>query len=741
MPDTREPSRQRGNRILVHIENFVLRHRLPVSIGVHAFLFALALIVAYVVRFEIANDATGEALSRAGKSVPKAVLDATDQPAGTPIERAIERGFAHQDDQLRALEMVRTIHHHVGTAVPPTDWFSHYFIPWVGIFLGIKLIIFGRMRLYRGAWHYSSIRDVGNIVVASWWFLLVMFVLVLVCRRLIPDEPGPLGEAAAFLGGQPAGVILLDFIATVFLVCTARLGFRLYHEEFRLRPQSSEGVARVLIIGASNAAEVVIREISRMTVERYRVIGVVDDDPAKKGVIIYGAPVLGQIEDIPRICEKQKIDELLIAMPGAPRKDLRRVVELCNGTQLRYRHLPGVTELIDGKVVVSQIKPVDINDLLGREAVELDRAALARFLEGRTILITGAGGSIGSEMCRQVCKHAPARLILVEQAETPLFDIENELNKAFPDIPKVPCICDIYDRRRVMEVWKANKPDVVIHAAAHKHVPLMEHNPCEAVKNNILGTRNVADASCEHQVAEFVMISTDKAVNPSSVMGCSKRVAELYTQGLNGRDGCRTQFKAVRFGNVLGSNGSVVPTFRKQIDAGGPVTVTHPDMTRYFMTIPEAAQLVLQAAATGCGGQIFLLDMGEPVKIVDLARNMITLSGLRAGEDIDIVFTGCRPGEKLFEELRTEGEDVEPTVHPKIRVWKHRSTDWPFVQSVMDEMESLANCLHRDRIIDALRRAVPEYTPLNPPGRQAAAPAAAAPADEAPADEAVDVSP
>jgi len=354
---------------------------------------------------------------------------------------------------------------------------------------------------------------------------------------------------------------------------------------------------------------------------------------------------------------------------------------------------------------------VEIRDLLGREAVELDTDAVARLLKGRRILITGAGGSIGSEMCRQVCVFDPARLILLEQAENNLFEIHNELRRRFPGIDVVPVIADIYDRRRVMAVFAAQRPDVVIHAAAHKHVPLMELNPCEAIKNNVFGTKNVADAAREYDVGEFVQISTDKAVNPSSIMGCTKRVAEIYTQALNGRDGCRTQFKSVRFGNVLGSAGSVVPTFERQIRQGGPLTVTAPEMQRYFMTIPEASQLVLQAAATGQGGQIFLLDMGEPVKIVDLARDMITLSGLRVGEDVDIEFTGVRPGEKLFEELRTDGEDIAPTVHPKVKIWKHRPIGWAEIEACLGALESLTNCPDRAAAVAALQRLVPEYQP------------------------------
>ncbi|MFB3892648.1 MAG: polysaccharide biosynthesis protein [Phycisphaerae bacterium] len=593
-----------------------------------------------------------------------------------------------------------------------TDWVTQSFLRWLPFFVVVKLVIFRQARLLRGGWQYSSIRDVWDILRASWLFALVTFALVFLFRYL----PQRFERQAfmSFLFGQEHysnGVLILDFFATVFLVSAARLGYRIWRQE--RRQVSPEGVRRVLVVGAGNAAEAIIREIHRMSVERYHVIGLVDDDPRKKRLSMHGVAVLGTTDDIRRICKDEKVEEIIIAMPSATQRQLRRVIDLCSGTKLKFQSLPGVGDLIDGRVSVSQIKPVDINDLLGRKVVEMDSAAVARFLNGRRVLVTGAGGSIGSEMCRQIASYGPARLILVEQAENPLFEIENELRATHPEIPLVPCVCDIYDRQRVAETWASQRPDVVIHAAAHKHVPLMECNPCEAVKNNILGTRNVADASCQHGVGEFVMISTDKAVNPSSVMGASKRVAEIYTQSLNGRDGCRTQFKAVRFGNVLGSAGSVVPTFRKQIAAGGPVSVTHPDMTRYFMTIPEAAQLVLQAAANGAGGQIYLLDMGEPVKIVDLARQMITLSGFRPDEDIEIKFTGVRPGEKLFEELRTEGEDIEPTVHPKIMIWKSRPTDWEVIQTAMQEFVALANCLDRNKVVAAIRRLVPEYRPLD----------------------------
>jgi FlaA1/EpsC-like NDP-sugar epimerase len=652
----------RWSALLSRVELLVQRHWLSSNVVVHSVLFALALLFAFVVRFDAGIPGAGEA------------------------------------------------------------WFWGRYLPFLPLFVGLKLIIFGRMKLLRSGWQYSGIRDVVSILFASWWFLAIVFVAV----NLLRYGPGLLLRTTgrtisvpvvtpiiSYFGGYPRGVLILDFLGTVFLVCVLRLGFRLYREE--LRPVSAEGVRRVLIVGAGDAAEAIIREIHRMRVERYRVVGLVDDDRGKQSITIHGVPVLGTTEGIRRICEEQEIEEIIIAMPSATQKQLRRVIDLCSGTKLKFQSLPGVGDLIDGRVTVSQIREVDINDLLGRQVVELDREALGRFLRGKRVLITGAGGSIGSEMCRQVCRYQPAQLLLAEQAETPLFDIENELRATSPDIPVAALICDIHDRQRVLEIWRRHRPEVVIHAAAHKHVPMMERNGCEAIKNNILGTRNVADASCECGVEEFVTISTDKAVNPSSIMGASKRVAEIYTQALNGRPGCNTQFKAVRFGNVLGSSGSVVPTFRRQIAAGGPVTVTHPDMTRYFMTIPEAARLVLQAAATGSGGQIYLLDMGEPVKILDLARNMITLSGFRPGEDIDIVFTGIRPGEKLFEELRTKGEDIEPTVHPKIHVWKTRPTDWPKVQRTMARLESLRNSLDRREIIAAMQELVPEYQPIRLP--------------------------
>ncbi|MCJ7543609.1 MAG: SDR family NAD(P)-dependent oxidoreductase, partial [Phycisphaerae bacterium] len=480
-----------------------------------------------------------------------------------------------------ALLLAHLVRFEVAGAQARQGWFWTSFLPLLPAFIIIKLIIFGAVKLFRGGWQYASIRDVGNILFASWLFLLVMYIPIWLFRWMEAAHPEvTVAYVGDYFKSYSTGVLFLDFLASVFLVCTARLGFRIYREE--LRPVSKEGLRRVLVVGAGNAAEAIIREIHRRPVERFRVIGLADDDPTKRHLIIHGAPVLGATTDLRRICQEEEVEEIIIAMPSATQKQLRRVIEMCSGTKLKFQSLPGVGDLIDGRVTVSQIRPVDIHDLLGREAVALDSEAIGRFLHGRRVLITGAGGSIGSEMCRQVALYQPAQLILVEQAENPLYEIENELRAKHGEIALVPCVCDICDRQRVMTVWEAYRPEVVIHAAAHKHVPLMEHNPGEAIKNNVLGTRNVADASVKYGVAEFVTISTDKAVNPSSVMGTSKRIAEIYTQALSAAGKAKTQFQAVRFGNVLDSAGSVVPAFRKQIAEGGPVRVTHPDMTRYF---------------------------------------------------------------------------------------------------------------------------------------------------------------
>ena len=501
------------------------------------------------------------------------------------------------------------------------------------------------------------------------------------------------------------GVLMLDLFTTVVFLSALRMLIRLYHEEFF---SESHGTARrFLIVGAGNAGEALLREMLRRRDANYEVVGFIDDDPVKHGMSIHGITVLGNLEQLPEICKKSSIDEIAIAMPSATRKELRHVVQICQGTKLRFSTVPSLTDIASGKFSVSQMRHVDINDLLGREVVQLDMLQLEKFLKDKVVLITGAGGSIGSEMCRQVCAFGPELLLLVEQAENPLFFIEQELRKNFPDVQMKAVICDIAETARVNQIYEKYHPQAVIHAAAHKHVPLMEGNPGEAIKNNVVGTRNMANAADAFGTDDFVMISTDKAVNPTSIMGSSKRIAEMYIQDLTNTS--ETHFMTVRFGNVLGSNGSVIPIFKKQIEDGGPVTVTHPEMTRYFMTIPEASQLVLQAATMGSGGEIFLLDMGEPVKIVDLARELITLSGFRPGEDIEIEFSGLRPGEKLFEELSIEGEDMIPTKHPKIAIWKTISKDRQTLRSGIEKMIDIAHTQDRSKIVATIKELIPEF--------------------------------
>ena len=590
-----------------------------------------------------------------------------------------------------------------------STWFGAFFLPLLPVVLTAKLAVFAYYGLHRGSWRYVSLRDVMHITWAAW----LSFVVIFAAYYLIAN----LSTIAAMIGFKdlifepfgvdrfPDSVLLLDFAGTIALVSGARLTVRLYHEE--VQPVSEGAAPKLLILGAGNSAENVVREILRRPVLKYRVAGFLDDDPAKWGTQIHGIDVLGSIDKLKEACQERAVDEILIAMPSASHKQIRRVVDLCRGTNLRFKTLPALTDIIAGNAQIQQIRDVDINDLLGRAPVHLDTAEIAKFIKDRVVMITGAGGSIGSEMCRQIARFEPARMLLVEQAEQNLFEIDRELKGKFPGIQVVPCIADVADAGRMQQVFAREKPTAVFHAAAHKHVPMMEYNPGEAIKNNVNGTRVVADAAVRNGCERFVMISTDKAVNPTSVMGCSKRIAEMYIQALNGRS--NTQFQTVRFGNVLGSSGSVVPIFKDQIAKGGPVTVTHPDMVRYFMTIPEAAQLVLEAASMGKGGEIFVLDMGDPVKIVDLARDLITLSGFRPGEDIEIVFSGVRPGEKLFEELSLQGEDISHTQHPKIGIWQKRPEDWNTLVPALEKLVHDADGLARDEIRMRMKEIVPEF--------------------------------
>ncbi len=569
-------------------------------------------------------------------------------------------------------------------------------------FLVIKLPIFAFFKQYRGWWRYVGISDLTGIMRAS---LVSTAIIVVLWFLLIVRGAGSIHPALTSLANVSQGVFMADMFATVLILAGLRMVIRLYYEEFRT--VEAGRLKRLLIVGAGNTGEALLRDIHRKEVLEYEVIGFIDDDAAKHDIDIHGIPVLGSVEQLPNICKSRNIEEIAIAMPSASHLELRRVIQVCEGTKTRFRTVPSLTDIASGRFRVSQIRDVDINDLLGRETVHLDLDLIETFARDKTILVTGAGGSIGSEMCRQLCNFNPRLLLLVEQAENPLFYIERELRRQFPTVAIKAIICNITDRLRIDEVFSRYKPQVVIHAAAHKHVPMMELNPGEAVKNNVVGTRNVADAADNYGATNFVMISTDKAVNPTSIMGSSKRIAEMYIQDLNRSS--KTHFVTVRFGNVLGSDGSVVPIFKKQIAEGGPVTITHPDMKRYFMTIPEASQLVLQAASMGQGGEIFVLDMGEPVKIVDLARELITLSGFRPGEDIEMVFTGPRPGEKLFEELSIVGEDMQKTRHPKISIWTNIPMDREKLRRSIGELIEIAKTQSHSEIVRKIKELVPEY--------------------------------
>jgi FlaA1/EpsC-like NDP-sugar epimerase len=517
--------------------------------------------------------------------------------------------------------------------------------------------------------------------------------------------------------GFPRSVYLLDFISTVALLGAARVGARLLREFLANRglERDTSPLKRLLIVGAGDTGEMLLREIDKNRNLTYQAVALLDDDGRKHGLRIHGVPVLGPVSDARGVCERLRVDEIIIAAPSATRQELRAILEKIQATGIKPKILPAVESVLHGKVSLGEVREVAIEDLLGRKEVQLDGHAIAAYVRGKTVLVTGAGGSIGSEICRQVCRFEPKRLILLEQAENPLFFIEGELRRECKGVELVPVVADVCDEVRVDQVFAQHRPDVVLHAAAHKHVPLMEANPGEAVRNNVLGTRNVARSADKHKAAGFVMISTDKAINPTSVMGTTKRLAELYVQAMEAHSA--TQFISVRFGNVLGSNGSVVPIFREQIRKGGPVTVTHPEMTRYFMTIPEATQLVLQAASTGESGQVFVLDMGEPVRIVDLARDMIRLSGFTPGEDIEIVFSGMRPGEKLFEELSLGSEGISKTKHEKIFIGDVARLPLEVLEREVPRLRGLVEAGEPTAIKAQLKALVPEYAfaPPAPP--------------------------
>ena len=550
----------------------------------------------------------------------------------------------------------------------------------------LQAVIFWLFGLYRGIWRYASVPDLKRIVLAVGIAALSTTALAAMLQILIPRS-----------------VLIFDPVLLVMIMGGSRFAYRLWKEQ-SLDAVTGAGREPVIVIGADEAAVNLIKELARST--QWRVSAVFDDDRTKIGRQLQGISVIGALDDVPRHAQRSGVQHAIIAMPAASHTARRRAVKICNDAGLKVMTVPSYDDLVSGKVTVSQIRHVELDDLLGRDPVVLDAAGLREWINGRVVMVTGAGGSIGAELCRQLARFGPRRLVLFELSEFALYAIEDEFRRRHADLPLACVIGDVKDPARVAQVMQAHAPTVVFHAAAYKHVPLMEReNAWQAVLNNVAGTHVVAQAAARHGVEKFVLVSTDKAVNPSSVMGATKRLAEMVCQALQQPAGPR--FVMVRFGNVLGSTGSVIPKFREQIAAGGPVTVTHPEIRRYFMSIPEAAQLVLQAGLMGNGGEIFVLDMGEPVLIVDLARDLIRLSGF-ALDDIKISFTGLRPGEKLYEEPLADDEHTLPTPHPKLRIAKAKPVAPSCLPDILEWM-SRAQETGDDEVRQRLRLWIPEY--------------------------------
>ncbi|HZK41273.1 MAG TPA: nucleoside-diphosphate sugar epimerase/dehydratase [Atribacterota bacterium] len=559
-----------------------------------------------------------------------------------------------------------------------------------GFFLLFAVIF----RLYKRIWRYLSISDLFLIaeVVTGGIFSTVL------CLNWL--------KGIAF----PRTVVALTWFFSLALVGGSRLVWRLYYER---KGAFNKGQERILIVGAGDAGEIISREIIRRP-DLGKLVGFVDDDKEKVGKRIHNRKVLGNIEGINDILEGKRVSTIIIAIPTASGKEIKRIFNNIKNKEVRIKTLPGLYELVDGKVSVSRIRSIRIEDLLGREAVDLNLEEISGYLEGKSVMVTGGGGSIGGELARQICRFRPRSLILLDHSENGLFHIDLELERKWSGVEMeiVPVVSDIRDRDKMDKIFKKYRPEVVFHAAAHKHVPMMEFYPDEAVMNNIIGTKNVAELAEKYGAERVVMISTDKAINPTSVMGASKRVAEMVVKDLANKN--KTKFVAVRFGNVLESNGSVVPMFKQQIAEGGPVTVTDREVKRYFMTLPEASQLVIQAGALGKGGEVFALDMGEPIKVLDMAEELIRLSGLELGEDIEIKIVGLRPGEKMFEEIMTEEERsgvLGDSGHEKIFIAKVEEVEGEKLKKDIEELRMLAKAMDNEGVVRKLQEMLPSYQP------------------------------
>ena len=552
-----------------------------------------------------------------------------------------------------------------------------------------SLVIFFLARMYSTMWSVAGVREALHVVAACGLASLVQIAGMMLLQLSVPRS-----------------FFLVSFAA----LCAEELGIRLsYRVVISLFGNHSKKAAkRIMIVGAGTSGSVILKEMTTSSLVNGCVVCFVDDDKNKAGKFLNGVPVAGNRNDIPRLAEEYKIDEIYIAIPSASAKERKAIIEICRETGCQVKILPGIYQLINGEVSVAKLRNVEIEDLLGRDPIRVNLDEIMGYVSGKVVLVTGGGGSIGSELCRQVASHNPKQLIIFDIYENNAYDIQLELKEKYPDLDLVVLIGSVRNTHRIETVFEKYRPDIVYHAAAHKHVPLMEDSPNEAIKNNVFGTYKTAKAADKYGTKRFVLISTDKAVNPTNIMGASKRMCEMVVQMMNARS--KTDFVAVRFGNVLGSNGSVIPLFKKQIEQGGPVTVTHPDIIRYFMTIPEAVSLVLQAGAYAKGGEIFVLDMGEPMKILDLAKNLIRLSGYTPDVDIPIVFTGLRPGEKLYEELLMNEEGMQDTPNKLIHIGKPIEFDMERFEGQLEELYVTAN-EDGDGIREDVMRIVTTYHP------------------------------
>jgi len=577
------------------------------------------------------------------------------------------------------------------------DHYQHALWQLLPLVILVKMIIFFSFHLYQGMWRFTSLFDLVNIFKAVTISSLLLILLVLILHRF---------------EGYPRSVFIIDFCLCLFFLAGFRASIRLFYSHnsgmsfFPAFSKRISGAKRLLIIGAGSTGERVLREIHDNPGLKLQPVGFLDDNPLKQSKTIHGVAVLGRVDQIQSYVDL--FDEILIAIPKSSRENMRRIVSSCKSTGRRFRTVPAIGELIDGRVSVKALRDVTLQDLMGREEVQLNKTEIFQYIHEKRVLITGAGGSIGSELVRQVSRFHPRKLGLLEMSEINLFQVEMECQQRFGFMDVEIFLADIRDKDALYRTFENFQPDVVFHAAAYKHVPMQEKHPWEAVTNNIQGSLNMVNIAREFKVKRFVLVSTDKAVRPTNVMGASKRIAEQLVLCANNT---HSQFMVVRFGNVMGSSGSVIPIFQDQIARGGPVTVTHPEVTRYFMSIPEAAQLILQAGAMGEGGEIFILDMGRAVRIVDLAQDLIRLHGYEPYRDIDIQYTGLRPGEKLYEELITEGEGIVETQHKKIMVLRGQVCQMDQIHVEIDEIIRIARTFDYQSIKAALKRIVPEYQP------------------------------